>query len=257
MELPYEPHMLIAFLYDATRWEFPPSRPPDGGNHHNQVINPGMPPYTMSVPACTYYGEFSLEGEYQLYIHLQMVEKFPPIPLRADYYWGNKQAPFTFPLNGSEHQAASQKVQITLESVGRADCPDDKPIKCSDGTCVADTAECASCGEGKPIPDDSQVLTCRWESTFVDSNCADFPINQGWTRSEVESFCKSQQGADASTIVLTQGRSCMVEKGMTSDSKRCVAEESGKTWYGYGVPGFVCSTFVGGSNESGPFCDEY
>jgi hypothetical protein len=257
MEIPSEPHMLIAFLYDADRWEFPPSRPPDGGNQHDQIIKPGMPPYQMTVPACTYYGEYSLNGNYQIYIHLQMVEKFPPIPVTGDYYWGNKQPPFTFPLSGSEHQATSRAVQITLEPVGQGDCPDDKPIKCSDGTCVKETSECAGCGEGKPVPDDSPVLTCRYVSTFVNDNCADFPINQGWTSAEVEAFCKGQQGADASTVVVTQGKSCMVEKGMTSDSKRCVTDESGKTWYAYGVPGFVCSTFMGGENQSGPFCEEY
>jgi hypothetical protein len=122
---------------------------------------------------------------------------------------------------------------------------------------VKETSECAGCGEGKPVPDDSQVLTCRYVSTFVDNNCADFPINQGWTSAEVEAFCKGQQGADASTVVVTQGKSCMVEKGMTGDSTRCVTDESGKTWSAYGVPGFVCSTFMGGKNQSGPFCEEY
>lgn len=256
--LPFEPHMLIAFFYDAKRWkEFPPGRPPDGGTDTNQVIKPGMPPYKMSVPACTYYGEYSLEGDYQLYIHLQLREKFPPIPLAADYYWGNKQKPFTFPLNGSDHQAASLKVDITLESVALASCPAERPVRCSDGNCVADASECASCGDGKPVPDDTQVLTCRYKSSFTDDNCADFPMNQGWTTSDVENFCKGMQGADASTVVVTQGNSCMVEKGMSSDSKRCVSEESGKKWYAYGVPSFVCSTIMGGENESGPFCEEY
>jgi len=256
-KLPFEPHMLIAFFYDAKRWEFPPGRPPDGGTDFNQIIKPGMPPYKMSVPACTYYGEYSLEGDYHLYIHLQLREKFPPIPLAADYYWGNKQKPFTFPLNGSEHQAAGLKVDITLESVAQASCPDDRPVRCSDGNCVADASECANCGEGKPVPDDTQVLTCRYKSSFADDNCADFPTNQGWTASDVDNFCKGLQGADASTVVVTQGNSCMVEKGMSSDSKRCVIDESGKKWYAYGVPSFVCSTIMRGENQSGPFCEEY
>jgi len=256
-ELPFEPHMLIAFFYDAKRWEFPPGRPPDGGTVINQVIKPGMPPYKMSVPACTYYGEYSLEGDYHLYIHLQLREKFPPVPLATDYYWGNKQKPFTFPLNGSEHQAAGLKVDITLDSVAQASCPEERPVRCSDGTCVTDASECASCGEGKPVPDDSQVLTCRYKSKFSDDNCADFPIGQGWATSKVEAFCKGMQGADASTGAVTQGNSCMVEKGMTADSKRCGIEEEGKKWYVYGAPSFVCSTIMGGENASGPFCDEY
>jgi hypothetical protein len=256
-ELPFEAHMLIAFLYDAKRWEFPPGRPPEGGTDYNQIIKPGMPPYKMSVPACTYYGEYVLEGDYQLYIHLQLREKFPPVPLAADYYWGNNQEAFTFPLNGSEHQGAGLKVDITLESVGEASCPDATPVRCSDGACVADASECASCGDGKPVPDDTQVLTCRYKSSFVDDNCADFPIDQGWIAADVESFCKGQQGADASTVVVSQGKSCMVEKGMTSDSKRCATDDSGKEWYAYGVPSFVCSTIMGGENQSGPFCEEY
>jgi hypothetical protein len=65
------------------------------------------------------------------------------------------------------------------------------------------------------------------------------------------------QGADASSVVVTQGNSCMVEKGMTSDSKRCATDESDKKWYAYGVPSFVCSTIMGGENQSGPFCEEY
>ena len=42
--------------------------------------------------------------------------------------------------------------------------------------------------------------------------------------------------------------SCMVEKGVTSDSNRCAAKESGKTWYAYGAPSFVCTAFMGGLN---------
>jgi hypothetical protein len=59
------PHMLIAFFYDADRWVFPPARPPDGGTNYNQVIDPGFPPYEMTIPACTYYGEYFLEGNYK------------------------------------------------------------------------------------------------------------------------------------------------------------------------------------------------
>jgi len=69
--------------------------------------------------------------------------------------------------------------------------------------CVAVASECETCGDGETIPDDSQVLTCRYESSFIDDNCADFPIDQGWTTAEVETFCKGQDGADASTVVVT------------------------------------------------------
>jgi len=115
--LPQEPYMLIAFFYDAEKWEGVPSRPPEGGTYYNQRIDPGMPPYEMTVPACTYYGEYCLEGGYQLYIHLQLVEKFPPIPLVGDYWWGKDQPPFTFPFDGESHKGTVIQKEITLSPV--------------------------------------------------------------------------------------------------------------------------------------------
>jgi len=271
-EIPWykKPHMLIAFFYDADRWEFPPTRPPDGGTDYNQIINPGLPPYEMSVPACTYYGEYYLTGNYKLYIHLQLDEKFPPIPIDADYYWGDNQTQFTatgysftdnqtsfsFPINGVS-PGTEVEMNIVLDSVAKGACPDDKPIKCTNGNCVAVASECGSCGDGETIPDDSQVLTCRYESSFIDNNCADFPIDQGWTTAEVETFCKGQDGADASTVVVTKGNSCLIEKGMAKDSNRCMAEVEGKAWCSYGAPEFVCEMFMNGTNSNGPFCEEY
>jgi len=252
-----KPHMLIAFFYKVDGWRFPPSRPPDGGTDCNQIIDPGLPPYIMEVPACTYYGEYMLEGDYQLYIHLQMEEKFPPIPVDEDYYWGGGQGPFTFPLDGIAHRGTRRDIDITLESVALSGCRGDTPIECTDGTCVADAAECGTCGDGLPVPDDSQVLTCRYESIFVDDNCADFPASQGWTHTGVEAFCKSQFGADAATVVVTMDDSCLIEKGMAPDSNRCRAVEGGKEWYAYGAPPAVCTGTLGGTDSSGPFCEEY
>jgi|TARA_B100000315_G_scaffold198061_1_gene189489 hypothetical protein len=40
---------------------------------------------TITVPACTYYREESLQSEFRLYVHLQMGEGFPPMPKPGDY----------------------------------------------------------------------------------------------------------------------------------------------------------------------------
>ncbi len=253
-----QPHMLIAFFYKKDGWVFPPGRPPDGGTDYNQIIKPGLPPYIMDVPACTYYGEYMLEGEYYLYIHLQMKETFPPIPVDADYFWGGNQEPFTFPLdNETTHQGTIRDVSITLESVASYGCQEDAPVLCTNGACVVDASECGTCGEGKPIPDDSQVVTCRYESIFIDKNCADFPIKEGWSESEVQTFCENQFSAEKATVVVTQDDSCRIEKGMAANINRCFALEEGKAWYAHGAPAAICTGNMGGTNETGPFCDEY
>jgi len=268
------PHMLIAFFYDADNWVFPPSRPPDGGTNYNQIIDPGYPPYEMTIPACTYYGEYFLEGNYKLYIHLQANEKFPPIPVAVDYYWGEDQSGFTsssgysfeatqtsfnFPITGGAHDSAEVDLEIVLEPV--AGCPDEMPIECTSGDCVADASECGTCGDLQLIPDDSGVLTCRYVSTFVDDNCADFPIDQGWTADMVEEFCKDPMHfSDPATLVVTQGNSCLIERGMSSGSGnlRCIANDNGKEWFAYGaMPPVACEYLGGNLDEPGPFCEAY
>lgn len=118
-----EPYQLMAFWYSADDWIFPPQRPPDGGTDYNQVINPEISyvnPYVMTVPGCTYYREAFLEGDYYLYVHLQMEEEFPPIPAEGDYWWGEVQTPTTFPFNGIAHQATEIEMEITLVLVDQS-----------------------------------------------------------------------------------------------------------------------------------------
>ncbi|MCP4602529.1 MAG: DUF1566 domain-containing protein [Proteobacteria bacterium] len=272
------PHELMAFLYSAENYEFPPMRPPDGGNSENQLLNPDIDlnsPHVMTVPGCTYYRENCLEGDYYLFVALYMDKRWPPIPEDEDYWWGMNAEPIAFPFNESDHKKDVKEMEILLSPVSEAVCPDDKPFRCTDGSC--ETAESECCPEDKPYkcadgtcvatseecggdncsPNDSEVLTCRYRSTFIVDNCADFPISAGWIEADVESHCKRQQGANAATVVVTQGQSCLVEKGALNGVNRCVTKTSGKTWYPYNTPAFVCTGFLSGKNESGPFCDEY
>ncbi len=277
-QLDHAPHELMAFLYSAEDYEFPPMRPPDGGNSNNQVINPEIDfdnPYVMTVPGCTYYRESCLSGDYYLFVALYMEERWPPIPENEDYWWGMNAEPITFPFDGDAHQEDEVEMEILLSPVGATVCPDDKPHECPDGSCEASEADC--CPEDKPnkcadgtcaetpeecagddcSPSDDQVLTCRYKSTFINDNCADFPISEGWTEADVDSHCRKQQGANAATVVVTQGDSCLVEKGSLNGVTRCAAKAAGKSWYAYNTPAFVCTTFLSGNNQPGPFCDEY
>ncbi len=90
------PKVLMAFLYDAETWTWPPNRPPDGGTDYNQVIAPEIDvdkPFEMTVPGCTYYREMCLSGEYMLYVALMQKETMPPVMREGDYWWGMEQDP--------------------------------------------------------------------------------------------------------------------------------------------------------------------
>ena len=255
-ELPGQPEQLLAFLYKAEDGWFPPLAPPDGGTDYNQIVLPEIDlgePLTVTIPATSYYREELLEGGYQLYVHLQMIESFPPIPIAGDFIWGEGQTAIEFPLDGDEHSNTVLPMDITLEPIG---CPPETPYLCPDGTCAEDESLC-SASECPEIPPDDEVLTCRYESTFIADNCADFPISDGWDAPGVETFCGGQLGADPATVVVTQADSCLVEKGGFSSSTRCAALEGNRRWWAYGTPEFVCNLFVGGDFEEGPFCSEY
>jgi len=277
--LPYKPHQLMAFYYDASTWEFPPARPPDGGTYYDQVIDPGMPPYTINIPGCTYYGEYGLEGDYQLYVYLQMDKEFPPIPECGDYWWGDGQDPITFPFDGVSHSGTVALMEIMLESV--CGCPPERPhlcaggycvadpaeccpeptiYRCPDGTCVENFADCPTCGDGEPMPDDSEVWSCRYASTFSPVNCVDFPVCEEWPDDEAQitAFCQGLQGADPATLVVTKGNSCRQEFGLTSDGTRCMLTDSGRNFYAYGMPNSSICTLAGGSGfMTGPLCEDY
>jgi hypothetical protein len=92
------PKELMAFLYTAVGWTFPPARPPDGGVDYDQVMDPDIDvdkPFPLTVPGCSYYRESCLSGDYYLYISLQWEVKMPPTMQAGDYWWGMDQTPLT------------------------------------------------------------------------------------------------------------------------------------------------------------------
>ena len=92
------PVQLMAFLYAADTWTFPPNRPPDGGNSDCQVLNPVIDvdkPFIMTVPTCTYYRMQCLVGQYKLYATIMQSETMPPTMQEGDYWWGMTQEPLT------------------------------------------------------------------------------------------------------------------------------------------------------------------
>ena len=95
-KLTVPPAQIMAFLYEYEEgeWNFPPARPPDAGTEDNQVINPEIDvdkPFTMTVPACTYYRENCVSGEFFLLVYLLNEEKMPPYPAEGEYGWGMVQ----------------------------------------------------------------------------------------------------------------------------------------------------------------------
>ena len=92
------PGMLVAFLYRASDFTFPPPRPPDGGTDWNQVLDPVIDvdfPLQMTIPACSYYRDRCIpNGDYYLYIGLVQTTEWPPWPtVTGDYYWGKLGEP--------------------------------------------------------------------------------------------------------------------------------------------------------------------
>jgi len=250
------PYQLLAFLYRSHEGWFPPLAPPDGGTDFNQMISPQFGQdltLILRVPGTTYYREELLTGDFQLYVHVQLEDKFPPVPVDGDYVWGEGRPHISFPFDGSEHRASERAMEITLEPVG---CPAAAPVRCPDGSCVSDPALCVAT-ECPSVPDDARVLTCRYASLFDPENCADFPPDQGWDAAGVDAFCRAQPGADESTVVVTLGNSCLVEKGGFSTATRCALREAGRPWWAYGPPQFVCTFLLGGAHQEGPFCSAY
>jgi hypothetical protein len=118
-KLAVQPHQLMVFWYKEKDWRVPPARPPDGGTDYNQVLKPSIDkdnPLTIKVPACTYYREEILNGEFRLWAHLQMEKRSQPMPQPGDYMWASDK-PTVFPLNGNEHKATIEKLDITLQRV--------------------------------------------------------------------------------------------------------------------------------------------
>jgi hypothetical protein len=97
-KLAVKPAQLMAFLYAADTWTWPPNRQPDGGNSDCQVKDPVIDvdtPFTLTVPACTYYRMKCLKGQYMLYVAILQTDTMPPVMKEGDYWWGMDQEPLT------------------------------------------------------------------------------------------------------------------------------------------------------------------
>jgi len=119
------PKIMMAFLYSAEDWTFPPQRPPDGGTEDNQVINPDIDvdkPYTMTVPGCTYYRESCISGDYYVLVLLLMEERMPPLPTDGEYWWGMCQTPITL----GSGQMKEIPMEVELVPFESSDADDDK-----------------------------------------------------------------------------------------------------------------------------------
>jgi len=109
-KLSYVPGQLVAFFYHPEN--FPPMGPPDGGTSDQQIMNPDLDvdkPMTITIPACTYYRDECLTGDYHLYVSLLQGSDLP-IPAAGDYVWGPGKDPLTL---GS----GDQELTIELEPV--------------------------------------------------------------------------------------------------------------------------------------------
>ena len=110
------------------------------------------------------------------------------------------------------------------------------------------------------MPNDSEVWSCRYSSTFSPENCADLPVCEGWPDDEAQitTFCQGLQGANPATLVVTKGNSCRCELGLMSDGTRCTFTDTGRNFYAYGMPNALICGLGGGSGfVTGPFCENY
>jgi hypothetical protein len=120
------PKLLMAFLYSADSWIFPPARPPDGGTDYNQVIDPDIDlgnPYEMTIPACSYYRDRCVPaGEYYLYVTLLNSADWPPLPQEGDYVWGMCQEPIT--VGSGQRVEIPKDIELVLFENSDADGDD-------------------------------------------------------------------------------------------------------------------------------------
>lgn len=121
-ELLATPNRLMAFFYNDEKWQFPPAGPPDGGTDENVVLEPILDQenaYTMTLPACTYYRERVLSGNYRIYIQLLSEKRIPPMAGAGDYFWGSNTELFTLPFDGESHDNQIISREVTLWPVVR------------------------------------------------------------------------------------------------------------------------------------------
>jgi hypothetical protein len=149
----------------------------------------------------------------------------------------------------------------TFSSVNSEGCAYDEPIpatRCvkSDGSRRYGEDGCD--GTSEPVdtctPTLSGIITCRYHDDNANGPaCIDYAAKDGWTEETALSHCKSQKGSDYQLSAQT----CLGTEGATSGSRCQTQNGTDKTWYAYGTPGFVCTTFLGGKAQDGPFCSGY
>ena len=115
----YNPAVVSTFLYECPdNTTSMPSRPPDGGSWENQVIDPGLPPYSIPVRGITYYRENLIDGRYCVLIQMNQQNIMPPIPKSGDYYYWDPTQGVDFSLEGDHQTVDPQTVDITLVKIG-------------------------------------------------------------------------------------------------------------------------------------------
>lgn len=264
------PYQLVGFLYNTgTEW-YPPLGPPDGGTDFNQVflaepgalvIN-GTTPYQMKIPGTSYYRESLLNGNYQLFFELQLVNTFPPIPVAGDFTYGLDEAPISFPLNGTAHTGEIREMSVELKLVG---CPAETPVACADRSCAMDESLCVI-PSGCPAesacypncPSDQDIYTCLYNNDFDGGNIAmvDYPKSEGWTWDDALTECRGIFGAKTPKIVSGAGQSALVQIGGTA-TKRCVFTTNGKRSFAQNISSFACGAGSGTVETTGPYCEIY
>jgi hypothetical protein len=116
------PAQLMVFFYADDKWRFPPASPPDGGTADNVIASPQFDAdnsITVTLPACTYYRERVLRGDYRVYVQLLMQKRRPPVIGSDDYFWGSNYQVITLPLAGKEHTGSVRPMDVTLWPVVR------------------------------------------------------------------------------------------------------------------------------------------
>ncbi len=115
--LPTVPAQLMVFFYADDKWRFPPASPPDGGTADNVIATPKFDAdnaITVTLPACTYYREEVLRGDYRVYVQLLMEKRRPPIISSDDYFWGSNYQTIELPFDGDAHHGTISTMEVTL-----------------------------------------------------------------------------------------------------------------------------------------------
>jgi hypothetical protein len=116
-ELSKTPAQLMVFFYADDKWRFPPASPPDGGTADNVITSPQFDvenSISVMLPACTYYREDVLRGDYRVYVQLLMQKRRPPVIASDDYFWGSNKQVIRLPFSGDRHSGSVRSMDITL-----------------------------------------------------------------------------------------------------------------------------------------------